>query len=143
MSVVGRPDQVHNCTITNISMTSLGIRCIEGFNGGLAQSFMLEVRDMGTQVSLPSNCGPWADIPSARGFRTTHFLPSLFPFFIQIGNTSQFHIALGTIRCLQSASWQLIHCFNLCFQCERTIGSGRIASRHVEIARKAADIGKG
>lgn len=52
--VPGRPDQVHNCTITNISMTSLGIRCIEGFNGGLAQSFMLEVRDMSTQVS-PAN----------------------------------------------------------------------------------------
>lgn len=48
---LGRPDQVHNCTITNISMTSLGVRCSEGFNGGLAQSFMLEVRDMNTQVN--------------------------------------------------------------------------------------------
>lgn len=50
MLILGRPDQVHNCTITNISMTSLGIRCLEGFNGGLTQSFMLEVRDMSTQV---------------------------------------------------------------------------------------------
>lgn len=41
----GRPDQVHNCTITNISMTSMGVRCSEGFNGGLPQTFMLEVRD--------------------------------------------------------------------------------------------------
>ena len=48
--ISGRPDQVHNCTITNISMTSLGIKCLEGFNGGLTQSFMLEVRDMSTQV---------------------------------------------------------------------------------------------
>lgn len=46
----GRPDQVQNCTITNISMTSLGVKCSEGFNGGLSQSFMLEVRDMNTQV---------------------------------------------------------------------------------------------
>ena len=30
-------------------MTTLGIRCVEGFNGGLAQSFMLEVRDSHTQ----------------------------------------------------------------------------------------------
>lgn len=52
MLVLGRPDQVHNCTITNISMTSLGIRCLEGFNGGLQQSFMLEVRDMSTQVIM-------------------------------------------------------------------------------------------
>ncbi|CRK89491.1 CLUMA_CG003227, isoform A [Clunio marinus] len=44
----GRPDQVHNCTITNISMTSMSIRCSEGFNGGLTQQFMLEVRDSQT-----------------------------------------------------------------------------------------------
>lgn len=44
----GRPDQVHNCTITNISMTSMSLRCSEGFNGGLSQQFMMEVRDMQT-----------------------------------------------------------------------------------------------
>lgn len=44
----GRPDQVHNCTITNISMTSMSLRCSEGFNGGLTQQFMLEVRDSQT-----------------------------------------------------------------------------------------------
>ncbi|XP_055371722.1 hemicentin-1 [Condylostylus longicornis] len=42
----GRPDQVHNCTLTNISMTSLTIKCTDGFNGGLPQSFMLEVKDL-------------------------------------------------------------------------------------------------
>lgn len=47
-SFAGRPDQVHNCTITNISMTSMSIRCSEGFNGGLTQQFMLEVRDSQT-----------------------------------------------------------------------------------------------
>lgn len=36
-------------------MTSLGIRCLEGFNGGLTQSFMLEVRDMSTQVIMILN----------------------------------------------------------------------------------------
>ncbi|CAD7091434.1 unnamed protein product [Hermetia illucens] len=45
----GRPDQVHNCTLTNISMTSLSIKCTEGFNGGLQQSFMVEVKDMNSQ----------------------------------------------------------------------------------------------
>jgi hypothetical protein len=30
-------------------MTSLGIRCSEGFNGGLMQSFMLEIRDSSSQ----------------------------------------------------------------------------------------------
>ncbi|KAJ6639774.1 hypothetical protein Bhyg_12521, partial [Pseudolycoriella hygida] len=45
----GRPDQVHNCTITNISTTSLSVKCSDGFNGGMKQSFMLEVKDMHTQ----------------------------------------------------------------------------------------------
>lgn len=30
-------------------MTSLGIKCTEGFNGGLTQTFLVEVRDMHTQ----------------------------------------------------------------------------------------------
>ncbi|XP_063905692.1 nephrin isoform X2 [Zophobas morio] len=45
----GRPDQVHNCTLSNISMTSFSIRCSEGFNGGLPQSFLLEVRESHSQ----------------------------------------------------------------------------------------------
>ncbi|CAG9835037.1 unnamed protein product, partial [Diabrotica balteata] len=45
----GRPDQVHNCTLLNISMTSFNIRCSEGFNGGLPQSFLLEVRESQSQ----------------------------------------------------------------------------------------------
>nr|XP_023021733.1 hemicentin-1 [Leptinotarsa decemlineata] len=45
----GRPDQVHNCSVSNISMTSFSVRCSEGFNGGLSQSFLLEVRESQTQ----------------------------------------------------------------------------------------------
>ncbi|CAH1163760.1 unnamed protein product, partial [Phaedon cochleariae] len=45
----GRPDQAHNCTVSNISMTSFSIRCSEGFNGGLSQSFLLEVRESQSQ----------------------------------------------------------------------------------------------
>ncbi|KAL1513584.1 hypothetical protein ABEB36_002979 [Hypothenemus hampei] len=45
----GRPDQVHNCTILNISMNSFQIRCTEGFNGGLTQAFLLEIRESQTQ----------------------------------------------------------------------------------------------
>ncbi|CAG2053490.1 unnamed protein product [Timema podura] len=40
-----RPDLVYNCTVSNISMNSFFIRCHEGFNGGLPQSFILEVRE--------------------------------------------------------------------------------------------------
>ncbi|KAL9899858.1 sidestep VII transmembrane protein isoform 1-T3 [Glossina fuscipes fuscipes] len=44
----GRPDQVHNCSLTNISMTSLTVTCIDGFNGGLPQLFILELIDSQT-----------------------------------------------------------------------------------------------
>ncbi|XP_030379920.1 hemicentin-2 [Scaptodrosophila lebanonensis] len=44
----GRPDQVHNCTLLNISMTSLSVTCSEGFNGGLPQLFILELKDQHT-----------------------------------------------------------------------------------------------
>lgn len=56
-------------------MTSLGIRCIEGFNGGLAQSFMLEVRDMSTQVNLRPK------FPCGEFLPNIHFI---FPFAQEI-----------------------------------------------------------
>lgn len=48
----GRPDQVHNCTVANTSMTSFSLRCAEGFNGGLPQSFLMEVREAESQALL-------------------------------------------------------------------------------------------
>ncbi|ETN67965.1 hypothetical protein AND_000204 [Anopheles darlingi] len=56
--VMSRPDQVHNCTVANVSMTSLSVRCFEGFNGGLAQSFFLELRDSHTQEVRFNNTSP-------------------------------------------------------------------------------------
>ncbi|XP_049305880.1 hemicentin-2-like isoform X2 [Bactrocera dorsalis] len=46
ISKTGRPEQVHNCSVANISVLSLAISCIEGFNGGLPQLFVMEVRNM-------------------------------------------------------------------------------------------------
>ncbi|XP_058463277.1 hemicentin-1 isoform X2 [Malaya genurostris] len=54
----GRPDQVHNCSLANVSMTSLQVRCFEGFNGGLAQSFFLELRDTQSQEVRFNNTSP-------------------------------------------------------------------------------------
>lgn len=48
--ITGRPDQVHNCSVGNMSTHSFTIRCAEGFNGGLPQSFLLEIRDAHTQA---------------------------------------------------------------------------------------------
>ncbi|OXA61211.1 Nephrin [Folsomia candida] len=41
----GRPDTVHNCTVANHSTDSFFLYCTEGFNGGLPQSFILELRE--------------------------------------------------------------------------------------------------
>ncbi|KAJ8670460.1 hypothetical protein QAD02_001719 [Eretmocerus hayati] len=45
----GRPDAVHNCSTHNTSKTSFEVRCSDGFNGGLEQSFLLEVREISSQ----------------------------------------------------------------------------------------------
>jgi hypothetical protein len=45
----GRPDAVHNCTTSNTSKNSFVVRCSPGFDGGLNQSFVLEVRESASQ----------------------------------------------------------------------------------------------
>ncbi|KAF4525470.1 hypothetical protein B566_EDAN004882, partial [Ephemera danica] len=59
----GRPDQAHNCSVMNASTHSFAVACAEGFNGGLPQSFLLEVRDTASQ-DLAAN----ASAPSAPRF---------------------------------------------------------------------------
>lgn len=41
----GKPDPPFNCTILNQTTESLEVECIEGFNGGQQQYFLLEVYD--------------------------------------------------------------------------------------------------
>ncbi|XP_050696805.1 nephrin-like [Eriocheir sinensis] len=39
----GRPDPVHNCSVYNLSVTVVNVRCVAGFDGGLPQTFILEL----------------------------------------------------------------------------------------------------
>ncbi|KAK6638617.1 hypothetical protein RUM43_006884 [Polyplax serrata] len=55
----GRPDPVINCSIGNVSITSFSIKCTEGFNGGLPQSFFLEVLKMTTQGIKTNTTSPF------------------------------------------------------------------------------------
>ncbi|KAF2892420.1 hypothetical protein ILUMI_13758, partial [Ignelater luminosus] len=41
----GKPDALSNCTILNQTVESLHVECIEGFDGGLNQEFIMEVYD--------------------------------------------------------------------------------------------------
>lgn len=78
--LVGRPDQVHNCTVTNISMTSMSIRCSEGFNGGLQQQFMLEVREMQTNELRANYSSPVPRFTVNSLMPSTIYLASVFAF---------------------------------------------------------------
>ncbi|KAF5301916.1 hypothetical protein FQA39_LY10571 [Lamprigera yunnana] len=41
----GKPDALSNCTIVNQTVESLHVECVEGFDGGLHQEFVMELYD--------------------------------------------------------------------------------------------------
>ena len=45
MPVPGRPEAPHDCLVLNQSSESLSVRCLAGFDGGLAQRFVAELRE--------------------------------------------------------------------------------------------------
>ncbi|XP_037797703.1 protein turtle homolog B-like [Penaeus monodon] len=46
----GRPDPVHNCSGFNLSETVVNVRCVAGFDGGLPQTFVLELYEPHTNI---------------------------------------------------------------------------------------------
>lgn len=41
--ILGKPDALSNCTVSNQTLNVLQLECIEGFDGGLPQTFEVEV----------------------------------------------------------------------------------------------------
>ncbi|KAK5647693.1 hypothetical protein RI129_002585 [Pyrocoelia pectoralis] len=76
----GRPDQVHNCSVSNISMTSFSVKCSEGFNGGLPQSFLLEVRESQSQEVKSNLSSPVARFSVAGLDPGAHYQAGLYSF---------------------------------------------------------------
>ncbi|KAF0293702.1 Kin of IRRE-like protein 2 [Amphibalanus amphitrite] len=50
----GVPEPVQGCTVSNSTITSFDVRCKPGNDGGLPQTFVLEVRDVNTQQVIHS-----------------------------------------------------------------------------------------
>lgn len=50
----GKPDPLENCTILNQTSATLHVECLEGFDGGLQQFFVMEIYDALTK-KLVSN----------------------------------------------------------------------------------------
>ncbi|XP_050691470.1 nephrin-like [Eriocheir sinensis] len=48
----GHPDPVHNCSAFNLSVSMVNIRCVAGFDGGLPQKFLLQLRYHGQKRML-------------------------------------------------------------------------------------------
>ena len=48
----GKPFPVRNCTLANQTYTSVEVKCVAGYDGGLPQKFMLEVYhgDLDTRI---------------------------------------------------------------------------------------------
>lgn len=61
-------------------MTSLSIRCSEGFNGGLTQQFMLEVKDSGTSELRANYSSPVARFTVNSLIPNTIYLASVYAF---------------------------------------------------------------
>ncbi|XP_063889357.1 LOW QUALITY PROTEIN: uncharacterized protein LOC135116077 [Scylla paramamosain] len=60
----GRPDPLHNCSSFNLSVSVVHVRCVAGFDGGLPQTFILELRDphSGALIANTTNMVPFLSV---------------------------------------------------------------------------------
>ncbi|XP_052756546.1 hemicentin-1-like [Galleria mellonella] len=62
----GRPMPLQNCSVVNQSSNSLQVECTEGFDGGLLQTFYMEVLELPSlmvRANISSNSTPYFEVP--------------------------------------------------------------------------------
>ena len=67
---VGPPDPLYNCSIFNRTAAELSVRCLEAFDGGLIQSFVLRVFSAEDDHVSPATGG-------LRGVRSPYCSPGI------------------------------------------------------------------
>lgn len=105
----GRPFPLQSCTVSNRSIDSLDVDCVEGFNGGLPQGFMLELVQMSTLKVV----------------RNMSLVVSLLLFNIRFSISRFFNFFISETTCIilywKFRTWNFISNHNFCLQCKRTI----------------------
>ncbi|XP_076031364.1 uncharacterized protein LOC143019535 isoform X2 [Oratosquilla oratoria] len=72
----GKPDPPHNCRVFDVTISSLQVTCLAGDDGGLKQSFLLQVfqvggRDPVVEVTMPSPSFSAANLRPATAYKIT------------------------------------------------------------------------
>ena len=71
----GKPDPVSNCTVASSSYSTMRIYCEAGFNGGLKQTFTLEIRETESSSTKRSQSVQNLDGRSRPDFMLTGLIP--------------------------------------------------------------------
>lgn len=74
----GPPDPVKNCTLINQTEDSIRVDCVEGYDGGLLQHFVMEVRDTAIHRLRSNITNNWPSFTSRGLPPGTNFLIVIF-----------------------------------------------------------------
>lgn len=142
-SCPGRPFALQNCTVSNQSIETIHVECIEGFDGGLPQMFLLEMVEIPT-LKLVRNLTLYVSLKRFRLFLSIEPFsrhrydrsgglepgwccwprprpPLAADLFCRFYLPKTRNNLFGQFLCEVRADWKLFQQFNRIFKCARTV----------------------
>lgn len=95
--IPGRPDSVGNCSLVNQTEESFQIECEPGFDGGLSQTFQVEVYDSASQ-SLVANLSAVNPVFSMEGLTPGQLLDLLVYTYNARGRSDVTMLSAATLK---------------------------------------------